>query len=383
VPPAAAKLALEALLRSGDRARTERRIKDAQKDYLAALAIEPTNPTVKGRLGVIAARAGDHIHAVAYLDDAVRQNGGRTPEEQEEFALALARVRNEVTLLRVNINVGGAAVSIATVVDPDCLPDAGPDGSAEGPGIGPQACSSRCVPFPDDTAAGFWSQDPLLVWAGPPDEFPKDSCPPDMALQFSRYAELVAPPLVCPTCGCEKSMGTCSGVPDQIQIRAGTCDDPAASSLPFDGPPSWDGSCTDMGALPQGAKCPAGSSTLCAQAIAATTLPPPTDEKCEVTSDPVPTFGGSVSWAKRVLACRGTVLEGACGDAGKDLCVMDLPLPWQQCIWRVGAHEECPAPYTAGRYLYGNRIHGRARVLGMRVRGARRRRLRRDVAPVR
>lgn len=99
----------------------------------------------------------------------------------------------------------------ATLPDPLCVPDAGPDGAADGPGIGPQACTGRCVPFPDDTAAGFWSQDPLLVWAGPPDEFPKDGCPPDMALQFSRYAELVAPPLVCPICGCEKSVGKCSG----------------------------------------------------------------------------------------------------------------------------------------------------------------------------
>lgn len=112
VPPAAAELAAEALLSSGDRARTERRMADAQKAYLAALAIEPTNATVRGRLGVIAARAGDHVHAVTYLDDAVRHNGGRTPEEREEFALALAHARDEVSLVRVNINVGGAAVSI-------------------------------------------------------------------------------------------------------------------------------------------------------------------------------------------------------------------------------------------------------------------------------
>jgi hypothetical protein len=85
---------------------------DAQKAYLAALAIQQTNPTVKGLLGVIAARAGDHVNAAIYLDDAVRYNGGRTPEERDEFALALARARNEVTLLRVNISVAGAVVTI-------------------------------------------------------------------------------------------------------------------------------------------------------------------------------------------------------------------------------------------------------------------------------
>jgi hypothetical protein len=70
-----------------------------------------------------------------------------------------------------------------------------------------------------------------------------------------------------------------------------------------------------------------------------------------VTVDPVPTFGNSLGWATRVLACRGTALEGVCGDGNAEVCVNDLPLPWHQCIWRVGQHEECPAPYTADRFF--------------------------------
>jgi hypothetical protein len=238
---------------------------------------------------------------------------------------------------------------------PACTPDAGPDGSSEGgaggPGIDPQACTGSCVPFPDDTMAGLWSREPLLVWAGPAAEVPDGGCPEGLAMQFDRYADLVAPPLVCDICGCEPSVGTCSGVPQQIEIRAGACDDPNALTLPFDGPPAWDGACTNANALPAGAMCPPGSSTPCAQYVTASPLPPPTDEKCKVTVDPVPTFGKSVAWATRTLACRGTAIEGVCGDGGASVCVHDLPLPWRQCVWRPGKHDDCPAPYTAEQFF--------------------------------
>ena len=240
--------------------------------------------------------------------------------------------------------------------DPMCLPEAGPDADTQadagpdGPGIKPQSCSGRCAPFPDGASAGFWSREPLLVWAGPGAEVPDGGCPAGLAMQFDRYADLVAPPLICDICGCEPSEGTCSGVPEQIEIRAGSCDDPGASTLPFGGPPAWDGACTDANALPAGAMCPAGSSTPCAQYVTASVLPPPTVEKCAVTVDPVPAFGNSVGWATRVLACRGTAVEDVCGDGGA-VCVSDLPSPWHQCVWRAGLHDECPAPYTSDRFV--------------------------------
>lgn len=243
----------------------------------------------------------------------------------------------------------------ATIPDPDCVPDAGPDGSADdgggGSSIGPQACSGRCVPFPNDVGAGFWSREPLLVWSAPSAEVPDGGCPAGLAMQFDRYADLVAPPLVCDICGCEHAEGTCSGVPEHVEIRAGLCDDPSASTLPFGGPPAWGGACTDANALPAGAMCPPGSSTPCAQYVTASPLPAPTDETCKVTVTPVPTFGNAISWATRVLACRGAAVEDACGEGEAAVCVSDLPLPWRQCIWRVGLHDACPAPYTAEQFV--------------------------------
>jgi hypothetical protein len=265
------------------------------------------------------------------------------------------------------LTLDGCTVAPDTYIaecDPDplfpsklCPGDAGTDGDADGeagpdgPGIKPQSCSGRCAPFPDGTSAGFWSREPLLVWAGPGAEVPEGGCPAGLAMQFDRYADLVAPPLVCDICGCEPSEGTCSGVPEQIEIRAGSCDDPGAATLPFGGPPAWDGACTDANALPAGAMCPAGSSTPCAQYVTASVLPPPAAEKCAVTVNPVPAFGNFVGWATRVLACRGTAVEGVCGDGGGAVCVSDLPLPWHQCVWRAGLHDECPAPYTSDRFF--------------------------------
>lgn len=229
--------------------------------------------------------------------------------------------------------------------------DAADDASQDGPGVDPQAhCTGRCVPAPSGSEAGFWSEVPLLVWIGPADEVPSE-CPKEVAPneKFRRFADLIAPPASCDLCGCEKSEGTCTGLPEEIRVQAGTCGQSGIETLPFDGPVGWDGSCSSADALPEGAKCPAGSSSFCAQSIWASALPGPTSEGCAVTVTPAPKFNVETRWNLAALACHANTREDDCA-SDSQYCVNDLPLPWSQCVWRAGLHEECPGDYSFVRY---------------------------------
>jgi hypothetical protein len=241
----------------------------------------------------------------------------------------------------------------ATVPAPDCVPDAGKDGSADGNADGPSAaparCEHQCVPVPLGDTAGLWREVPGVVWVGPRSEMP--DCPPGAdAEKLTLYADLIAPPLVCDLCDCEPSEGECTKLPPQIQIRAGTCAMVGASTLPFEGPPDWDGSCTDVNAVPADAKCPEGSPTLCAQVVSVSPLPPPSWEACAVKVDQVPTFSKSVNWGTAARACLSSIDPYTCADDAQ-YCVPAAPPPWRQCIWREGQHEDCPVNYAAERFV--------------------------------
>ncbi len=223
--------------------------------------------------------------------------------------------------------------------------DAGADADAE-----PPECPGRCVPFPEGSDALLWSRWPDLLLPASTDD-PDRSCPDDLTLQFVGYTELVAPPASCDICKCEKSEGTCTDLPTDIQIRAGSCNDPNATALPFGGPPGWDGSCTSANGITAGATCPEGSSTLCAQTVSVGALPGPTAEACAVTTHELPAFWKDTGWKERWISCRGNVDELRCGDS--EACAPDRPLPWLQCVWRAGKHAQCPTNYQDGpRVLY-------------------------------
>jgi hypothetical protein len=244
--------------------------------------------------------------------------------------------------------------------DPMCIPEAGPDADADGdvdfqtPGSESQAntCfSGRCVPAPHGSEAGSWSEIPLLVWFGPPADAP-EKCPPDIAPneKFRRFEDLVAPPASCDVCACEESTGTCTGLPGEIKIQAGMCKQGGLATVPFDGPAGWDGSCTSVNALPDGAKCPEGSSTLCAQSVEASALPAPTEESCGVKTQPAPKPSTETHWNIAALACHANTREDECGSTS-EYCVNDLPLPWLQCVYRAGVHEACPSNYAHSRHV--------------------------------
>jgi hypothetical protein len=244
----------------------------------------------------------------------------------------------------------------AYVPDPSCLSDAGPDAEASGgEGGGPNivfvpedACMDRCVPGPSDDEGGFWSDTPLLLWVGPRDDVPKD-CPLEAPyVKFRRFADLVAPPPSCGTCQCEASVGTCSELPTEMEARAGTCADSNALTLPFNGPAGWDGSCTDANAVPAGAACPPGSSTPCVQSLWTSPLPGPTFEACAPV-EPVPHSDFESHWLTAGLACDADTLPQSC-NPDTLFCVRDKPLPWLQCVWRAGIHEQCPSNYSWKHY---------------------------------
>ncbi|MDI1451703.1 PEGA domain-containing protein [Polyangium sp. 6x1] len=109
------------LVRLGDAARAQARPDDARKAYLYALKLRPNEPTVLGRLGLLAADAKDWVRAASHLLDAIQGNGGETEAEREKFGRVLARARNEIGLVRVTLNVVGAVV----LIDAEPVPGAG------------------------------------------------------------------------------------------------------------------------------------------------------------------------------------------------------------------------------------------------------------------
>ncbi|TKD09148.1 hypothetical protein [Polyangium fumosum] len=248
----------------------------------------------------------------------------------------------------------------AIVVTPECIPDAGADADAsdDAPDAEIQAeCTGRCVPEPDDISAGDWPRTPLLLYVGPkgqvptscPDTTPNDGVDKDVLfMKYRRFMHIDAPPATC-QCTCPPSEGTCTELPETIEIRAGTCAENGAPALPFGGPVGWDGSCTSANALPAGADC---GGEPCAQSVWSSPLPGPTSEACPVTTVPAAVATAPATWLTEGIACEAKELEGAC-DPSTYRCARDLPLPWLLCVSRSGEHQ-CPGNYKYARFvMYG------------------------------
>lgn len=238
--------------------------------------------------------------------------------------------------------------------EPECIPDAGSDADAGEEASAPQSiCAGRCAPVAvGGTKPGLWHEPPISLWIGPPELVPsccpgakgcKDKSADVPNDKFRLFGELVAPPAACEPCECGASEGTCTGLPESIEIRTGPCGQGGVTSLPFDGPAGWDGSCSSEGALPAGAKCPAGSNTPCAHTVRASPLPGPATESCPPTSA-APTFTKETSWEIAALACHGNTREDDCNNPSA-YCINDPGLAWLQCVYREGKHDDCPANY--------------------------------------
>ena len=262
----------------------------------------------------------------------------------------------------------------ALIPTPGCIQDAGtdapPDDAGDADPDGPTADNGRCpvethdcVPLPEGDDAFRWHADPpLLVWFGDNVEGEENQpkCPADTApaVQARMFSDLIAPPATCDACQCKPATGDCGPVPTSITVRAGTCDDSGAAAVPFDGPAGWDGSCTAVNALPQGAECPPGSGVPCLQSIEIGPLPPPQNEKCEVDVVEVPKAVERITkWQTTSLACRGENDTSLCDDAGK-MCLPQALFPQRICIWREGLHTDCPKNYQGepARWMYPEEV---------------------------
>ena len=148
-------------------------------------------------------------------------------------------------------------------VDGHCLvPDAGTD--AEGGVSAVIGCNGPCVDLPLDG----WNGPRALSYGDTSDPALPKECPDELGSKaFWGHADPVWSPAECDACKCKTATGKCSTLPEKIELHAATCNQ-AGSSLPFGGSPGWDGSCTNANAVAADAKCPAGSSNLCAQSIA-------------------------------------------------------------------------------------------------------------------
>lgn len=236
--------------------------------------------------------------------------------------------------------------------------DAGYDGAgcrASYPGFEGQAIDeaieSVCVPnAPND----FYPPQPL--WVGPKEADP--GCIPEIGAFGGReYNDLDVPDPGCPACVCGPIYGSCSPRPNIILIRADYCEVLQTYTTNFSAPENWDGSCTNVNAMPAGAECPVGSGIPCAQSIYTSSLLDPV-EKCEPIPLPVPkaradAVASSIpttnahsdwpTWSTLALSCNATPIDLACPDHDSTRFAV-LPKDWRRCVRHrdKGIHE-CPS----------------------------------------
>ncbi|MBK9260802.1 MAG: hypothetical protein IPM54_13405 [Polyangiaceae bacterium] len=187
------------------------------------------------------------------------------------------------------------------------------------------------------------------VWVGPIESAPFYGYFHDERGTLPRFigrADLVADPAECDVCSCGESTGKCTELPSSIEVRAAICGQ-AGSSLPFDGPENWDGSCTNVNAIPAGQKCPAGSSTLCAQSVAVAPLGAPVDESCTPFTESLAVAKAYLSGPRWKTAAIGYDVPG-CDERASCMPSIDLPSGFRSCIYRQGEHE-CPATWNGDR----------------------------------
>lgn len=253
--------------------------------------------------------------------------------------------------------------------DPECAGrDAGSDvnveedagSSTSSSGLSAR-CSGTCVP---NEPNGF--DDPQPVYFGSKTG-QYLTCPKELG-EFGgmQYFGLNIPSPGCPSCVCGSIKGSCFP-PTTITARAGTCDELQPAMVDFSGPQNWDGSCTNVNALPAGAECPLASGVLCAQSIDSTNLPPPT-QGCEPIPVPVPKATNDRPWwSNFVLSCSSSAMLETCENAASTTCLPALPPNepgWRYCVRaQMPGEQICPvgwgAKFTKQMLAYENYIDTR------------------------
>lgn len=228
-------------------------------------------------------------------------------------------------------------------------PDAGTDASAEdgGSSSSSSGSSARCpVPCVDNAPNDF--APPQIVYVGEPLAKYAYSCPSEAGAFGGReYFNLELPEPGCPPCVCGPIEGSCNPRPNQIVLRAGTCDVAETANTDFSAPESWDGSCTSLNAQPADTECPPGSGRPCAQSVYASTLLDPV-QGCTPIVWPVPKYTSDYPrWTTTVVSCSTTPRGESCAEAAATTCLPPLPTDepgWRYCVRHddPGVHA-CPS----------------------------------------
>lgn len=235
--------------------------------------------------------------------------------------------------------------------------DAGTDAASvkDDAGLQPSVfatCTGDCVPEASGPTALDWTWEPLVVWFGSKSEVIAKDCPPGTPYLKSRaFDKLVAPAAKCDACAC-LPQGSCTELPSTIEIRSGKCNVSNVQTTPFDGPTSWDGTCTSVNAMAAGKLC---NGVPCAQSISASKLPGPTNESCAPTTEKPNATIIKHEWLEGALACGAKDLVGTCA-VTPEHCVETLPDGWLHCLARSGKHDVCPDNYNeyGPRWFYGD-----------------------------
>lgn len=225
-------------------------------------------------------------------------------------------------------------------IDAGTASDAGDAGDSGKSAI----CGESCTPVPDG-----WSS-MLAVWIGPSEKAPFYSTfhGEKTLPRFTGRADLDAGPAECDACSCSESTGKCTDLPSSIEVHTAMCGQ-ASSSLFFGGPTDWDGSCTNANSITAGQKCPAGSSTLCAQSVSVAPLGAPVDESCTPFTDKLPVAKARLSGPVWETAAVGYDVPG-CNTNESCMPSIDLPSGFRSCIYQRGEHE-CPSTWTGDRHV--------------------------------
>ncbi len=187
-------------------------------------------------------------------------------------------------------------------------------------------CPGQCEPI----APAGWSEHPVLLWMGPPDEAPTECPPRAPSNYYTGFAGLDAPH-ECDACTCGQP--ACVLPSGLVASESPLCQGPAFT--PFDAPMSWDGACVSPGSLME-------------EQLRSIIIAPLTVSACIPATVPAPKKDQAARWTIEAYACDGAVT--ACKDPGK-YCVPSAALPppdFRQCIRYTDIYKEqatCPEAY--------------------------------------
>ncbi len=227
-------------------------------------------------------------------------------------------------------------------------PDAGIPSENSDASTDHASCDGQCFPKPPE---GWWG--PALLWTGAPGQEPE--CPSYVSHKaYSGHADLMPDPLSCAQCACDPPAGKCI-LPTTFTAHSATClgDVSGVVHTDFSAPPSWDGACTSVNAIPAGAQCKGGP---CVRSLS---IQPLTIEESDCVAHAVQpkAVPGSASlvppWMTSAVACQLNCSR-SCED-GQKVCAPEVsakPDGFTMCIFADGEQESCPEAYPVKQVFY-------------------------------